>query len=246
MTAMPHLLVAGGTGSGQSVFINALIMSFLFRMSPQELRLILVDPKMLELNAFDGLPHLLTNVITSNEVAFNALSWAVLEMDRRYKLMADTASKNIESYNSKVRGTKKIPYIVIVVDELADLMLSGGEEVEIAITRLAQKARASGIHLVLATQRPSTDVVTGLIKANMPSRLSFKVPSAIDSRTVLDSSGAEELIGRGDSLMIQPGIPLRRLHGCFMTEEELARTVNFIKGGKDYSKYYIDFGGAKK
>jgi S-DNA-T family DNA segregation ATPase FtsK/SpoIIIE len=246
MTAMPHLLVAGGTGSGKSVFINALIMSFLFRMSPQELRLILVDPKMLELNAFDGLPHLLTNVITSNEVAFNALSWAVLEMDRRYKLMADTASKNIESYNSKVRGTKKIPYIVIVVDELADLMLSGGEEVEIAITRLAQKARASGIHLVLATQRPSTDVVTGLIKANMPSRLSFKVPSAIDSRTVLDSSGAEELIGRGDSLMIQPGIPLRRLHGCFMTEEELARTVNFIKGGKDYSKYYIDFGGAKK
>ncbi len=240
LTAMPHLLVAGSTGSGKSVFINSLIMSLLYRLSPQELRLILVDPKMLELSVFDGIPHLITNVITNNHVAFNALAWAVLEMERRYHLMAQTNSKNMESYNSKHR-TGKLPYIVIVVDELADLMLSGGERVEIAITRLAQKARAAGIHLVIATQRPSTDVVTGLIKANIPSRISFKVPSGIDSRTVLDTGGAEDLIGRGDSLMIQPAVPLRRLHGCFVSEDELTRVVKFIKGGKDQSKNYISF-----
>ncbi len=241
MAALPHLLVAGSTGSGKSVFVNSLIMSFLYRMSPQELRLILVDPKMLELSVFDGLPHLITNVITDNAIAFKALSWAVIEMDRRYQLMSATGSKNIDSYNSKQRGANKLPFIVIVVDELADLMMSGGEEVEVAITRLAQKARAAGIHLVIATQRPSTDVVTGLIKANIPSRLAFKVTSGIDSRTILDTSGAEELIGRGDSLMIQPSVPLRRLHGCFVTEEELARTVKYIKNGKDYSKFYIQF-----
>jgi S-DNA-T family DNA segregation ATPase FtsK/SpoIIIE len=241
LAAMPHLLVAGSTGSGKSVFVNSLIMSFLYRMSPQELRLILVDPKMLELSVFDGLPHLITNVITDNAIAFKALSWAVIEMDRRYQLMSETGSKNIDSYNSKQRGANKLPFIVIVVDELADLMMSGGEEVEVAITRLAQKARAAGIHLVIATQRPSTDVVTGLIKANIPSRLAFKVTSGIDSRTILDTSGAEELIGRGDSLMIQPSVPLRRLHGCFVTEEELARTVKYIKNGKDYSKFYIQF-----
>jgi len=244
VTALPHLLVAGSTGSGKSVFVNSLIMSFLFRMTPQQLRLILVDPKMLELNVFDGLPHLITNVITDNKVAFTALNWAVMEMDRRYALMAKTGSKNIESYNSKMKSADaKLPFIVIVVDELADLMMSGGEEVEIAITRLAQKARAAGIHLIIATQRPSTDVITGLIKANIPSRISFKVPSGIDSRTVLDTSGAEELIGRGDSLMIQAAIPLRRIHGCFVTEEELTRVVKNVKNGKDYSKYYIDFGG---
>jgi len=244
LVAMPHLLVAGATGSGKSVFINSLIMSFLFRMSPQQLRLILVDPKMLELNVFDGLPHLITNVITDNKIAFNALSWAVWEMDRRYSLMAKTGSKNIDSYNEKQKSsTDKLPFIVVVVDELADLMMSGGEQVEIAITRLAQKARAAGIHLVIATQRPSTDVITGLIKANIPSRLSFKVPSGIDSRTVLDTSGAEELIGRGDSLMIQPAVPLRRLHGTFVTEEELKRTVKNCIDGKDYSENYIDFSG---
>ncbi len=244
MTAMPHLLVAGATGSGKSVFINALIMSFIYRNTPQQLRLILVDPKMLELSVFDGIPHLITNVITDNTVAYNALAWAVTEMDRRYALMADTGSKNIESYNQKQKSQNaKLPLIVIVVDELADLMMSGGEAVEVAITRLAQKARAAGIHLVIATQRPSTDVITGLIKANIPSRLSFKVPSGIDSRTVLDSSGAEDLIGKGDSLMIQPAIPMRRLHGCFVSEEELARVVKFVKGGRDHSKYYIDFSG---
>lgn len=243
MAALPHLLVAGATGSGKSVFINSLIMSFIYRCSPDFLRLILVDPKMLELNVFDGLPHLVTNVITDNNIAFNALNWAVWEMDRRYQLMAQTGSKNIDSYNSKQKGAAKIPYLVIVVDELADLMLSGGEAVEVAITRLAQKARAAGIHLVIATQRPSTDVITGLIKANIPSRLSFKVPSGIDSRTVLDTSGAEELIGRGDSLMIQPASPLRRLHGSFVTEEELHKVVKYVKGGKDYSKFYIDFSG---
>ncbi len=244
MAAMPHLLVAGSTGSGKSVFVNSLIMSLIFRCTPQELRLILVDPKMLELNIFDGLPHLVTNVITDNRIAFNALSWAVWEMDRRYNLMAKTGSKNIDSYNEKQKADGKLPFMVIIVDELADLMMSGGEAVEIAITRLAQKARAAGIHMVLATQRPSTDVVTGLIKANVPSRISFKVPSGIDSRTVLDTGGAEDLIGRGDCLMIQPAIPIRRLHGTFVTEDELKRAVKFAIDGKDHSKNYLDFSGS--
>ncbi len=242
LTAMPHLLVAGATGSGKSVFINSLIMSFLFRLTPQQLRLILIDPKMLELSVFDGIPHLITNVITANGIAYNALKWTVDEMERRYSLMAETGSKNVDSYNSKQKNSAhKLPFIVVVVDELADLMMSGGKDVEVFITRLAQKARASGIHLVIATQRPSTDVITGLIKANIPSRLSFKVPSGIDSRTVLDVSGAEDLIGRGDSLMIQPAAPLRRLHGTFVTEEDLARVVKFVKGGRDHTKNYIQF-----
>lgn len=245
LAGMPHLLVAGATGSGKSVFVNCLIMSLLFRCTPQELRMILIDPKMLELNVFDGLPHLISNVITKSDQAFNALSWAVIEMENRYKLMAAEGSKNIDSYNSKIKNpADRIPYIVIVVDELADLMLSGGAEVETAITRLAQKARAAGIHLVIATQRPSTDVVTGLIKANIPSRLSFKVPSGIDSRTVLDTGGAESLIGRGDSLMIRPGENLQRIHGCYVSEEELKRVVKNVTGGRDHSKYYIDFSKA--
>jgi S-DNA-T family DNA segregation ATPase FtsK/SpoIIIE len=241
LAAMPHLLVAGGTGSGKSVFVNSLITGLLFRKTPQELRMILVDPKMLELNVFDGLPHLVTNVITDNGVAFSALSWAVDEMERRYALMAAAGSKNIDSFNEKQKTSERIPFLVIIVDELADIMMSGGKDVEIAITRLAQKARAAGIHLVLATQRPSTDVVTGIIKANMPSRIAFKVPSGIDSRTVLDASGAEGLMGRGDSLMIQPGSPLRRYHGTFLPEEDLARVVKYVTQGRDYSRYYIDF-----
>ncbi|NBX75990.1 MAG: DNA translocase FtsK [Proteobacteria bacterium] len=244
LASMPHLLVAGQTGSGKSVFINSLLMSFLYRMSPHQLRLILVDPKMLELNVFDGLPHLITNVITDNGVAYNALSWAVMEMERRYGLIAATGSKNLDSYNEKQkRPEDKLPFIVIVVDELADVMMSGGELVEVAITRLAQKARAAGIHLVIATQRPSTDVITGLIKANIPSRLAFKVPSGIDSRTVLDTSGAEELIGRGDCLMTRPAVPLQRMHGTFVTEEELKKVVKYCINGKDYSSNYIDFSG---
>ncbi len=243
LAAMPHLLVAGGTGSGKSVFINTMIMSFLYRMTPQQLRLILVDPKMLELNAFDGIPHLVTNVITKSEKATAALNWAVEEMERRYDLMAQTGSKNIESFNEKMKNAaKKLPFIVIVVDELADLMMSGDREsVEIAITRLAQKARAAGLHLVIATQRPSTDVITGLIKANLPSRLAFRVPSGVDSRTVLDSSGAEGLLGRGDALMIRPAIPMQRLHGCFVSEEELARVVKNVRGTKSHKGIYIDF-----
>lgn len=244
LASMPHLLVAGQTGSGKSVFINSLLMSFLYRMSPHQLRLILVDPKMLELNVFDGLPHLITNVITDNGIAFNALSWAVMEMERRYGLIAATGSKNLDSYNEKQKKPEdKLPFIVIVVDELADVMMSGGEQVEIAITRLAQKARAAGIHLVIATQRPSTDVITGLIKANIPSRLAFKVPSGIDSRTVLDTSGAEELIGRGDCLMTRPAVPLQRMHGTFVTEDELKKVVKYCINGKDYSSFYIDFSG---
>jgi S-DNA-T family DNA segregation ATPase FtsK/SpoIIIE len=244
LASMPHLLVAGQTGSGKSVFINSLLMSFLYRMSPHQLRLILVDPKMLELNVFDGLPHLITNVITDNGVAYNALSWAVMEMERRYGLIAATGSKNLDSYNEKQkRPEDKLPFIVIVVDELADVMMSGGQLVEVAITRLAQKARAAGIHLVIATQRPSTDVITGLIKANIPSRLAFKVPSGIDSRTVLDTSGAEELIGRGDCLMTRPAVPLQRMHGTFVTEEELKKVVKYCINGKDYSSNYIDFSG---
>lgn len=244
LASMPHLLVAGQTGSGKSVFINSLLMSFLYRMSPHQLRLILVDPKMLELNVFDGLPHLITNVITDNGVAFNALSWAVMEMERRYGLIAKTGSKNLDSYNEKQKKPEdKLPFIVIVVDELADVMMSGGQAVEVAITRLAQKARAAGIHLVIATQRPSTDVITGLIKANIPSRLAFKVPSGVDSRTVLDTSGAEELIGRGDCLMTRPAVPLQRMHGTFVTEDELKKVVKYCINGKDYSSQYIDFSG---
>lgn len=242
LTAMPHLLVAGATGSGKSVFANTMIMSLLYRCTPQQLRLILIDPKMLELNVFDGIPHLVSNVITQSHKATNALKWAVEEMERRYDRMAQTASKNIDSFNEKMKGPKKIPYIVVVVDELADLMMSGDREsVEISITRLAQKARAAGIHLVIATQRPSTDVITGLIKANIPSRLAFKVPSGVDSRTVLDTSGAECLVGRGDSLMIRPGIPLQRIHGCFVSEEELIRVVKNVKGTKKHDDLYIDF-----
>jgi S-DNA-T family DNA segregation ATPase FtsK/SpoIIIE len=241
LAAMPHLLVAGGTGSGKSVFVNSLITGLLFRKTPQELRMILVDPKMLELNVFDGLPHLVTNVITDNGVAFSALSWAVDEMERRYALMAAAGSKNIDSFNEKQKASERLPFLVIIVDELADIMMSGGKDVEIAITRLAQKARAAGIHLVLATQRPSTDVVTGIIKANMPSRIAFKVPSGVDSRTVLDASGAETLMGRGDSLMVQPGSPLRRYHGTFLPEEDIARVVKYVTQGRDYSRYYIHF-----
>ncbi len=241
LAAFPHLLVAGGTGSGKSVFINSLITSLVFRKTPQELRMILVDPKMLELVAFDGLPHLVTPVITDNGIAFNALTWAVQEMERRYALMAQSGSKNIDSYNEKQKGSAKIPFLVIIVDELADLMMSGGKDVEVAITRLAQKARAAGIHLVLATQRPSTDVVTGLIKANMPSRIAFRVPSGIDSRTVLDTGGAESLMGRGDCLMIQPAAPLRRLHGTFIPEEDLARVSKNITGGRPKTDHYIHF-----
>jgi S-DNA-T family DNA segregation ATPase FtsK/SpoIIIE len=244
LAAMPHLLVAGATGSGKSVFMNSLIISLLYRLDPSELRMILVDPKMLEFAAFAGLPHLVTDVITDNKKAINALIWACWEMDRRYALMAGNGSKNIDSYNQKMRGTAKLPFLVIVVDELADLMMSGGQDVEVSITRLAQKARAAGIHLVIATQRPSAEVITGLIKANIPSRISFKVPSAIDSRTILDASGAQALIGKGDSLMVTPGIPLRRIHGTYLTEEELARVVKFIKDGKNFSKQFIDFSGS--
>lgn len=243
LATMPHLLVAGATGSGKSVFINTAILSLLYRLSPQQLRLILIDPKMLELVVFDGIPHLLTSVITRSNIATKAMKWAVEEMERRYDMMSESGSKNIESFNAKARSDRKLPYIVIIVDELADLMFSGRrEEVEIAITRLAQKARAAGIHLLIATQRPSTDVITGLIKANIPSRISFKVPSAIDSRTILDTSGAETLIGRGDSLMIRPAAALKRMHCTFSSEDELNRVVKYIQDGKHYEKYYIDFG----
>ncbi len=244
LATMPHLLVAGATGSGKSVFINTLITGFLYRLNPKELRLILIDPKMLELVIYDGIPHLLAPVVTRSEYATVAFKWAVEEMERRYDLMSESGSKNIDSYNEKQKSEKdKFPYIVIIVDELADLMFSSDrEDIEVSITRLAQKARAAGIHLVIATQRPSTDVVTGLIKANIPSRISFKVPSAIDSRTILDSSGAQELIGRGDGLMIRPASIIKRIHCPFISEEELNKVVKSVTNGKNYSKYYIEFG----
>lgn len=203
LARMPHLLIAGTTGSGKSVAVNAMICSMLMTHTPQTLRLILVDPKMLELSVYDDIPHLLVPVVTNPHKASKALAWAVYEMERRYQLMSEAKVRNIDGYNraaEREEGTERLPYIVIVIDELADLMMVAGKEVEQAICRIAQKARAAGLHLVLATQRPSVDVITGLIKANLPSRLSFQVSSKIDSRTILDQMGAEQLLGMGDSL----------------------------------------------
>ncbi|WP_312115373.1 DNA translocase FtsK [Brevibacillus reuszeri] len=229
LTKMPHLLVAGATGSGKSVCINGLIMSILFKAKPEEVKLMMVDPKMVELNVYNGIPHLLAPVVTDPRRASVALKKVVAEMERRYNLFAKTGSRNIEMYNSQVEGTP-LPYIVVIVDELADLMMVAPGEVEDAICRLAQMARASGIHLIIATQRPSVDVITGVIKANIPSRIAFGVSSMADSRTILDMGGAEKLLGRGDMLSLPMGAskPVR-VQGAFVSDKEVEEVVRFVK-----------------
>ena len=225
---MPHLLIAGTTGSGKTVCVNCLILSMLFKSSPNEIKFVMVDPKMVELAPFNGLPHLLCPVVTDAKKAAVALQWIVSEMEDRYQLLAGIGARNIESYNEK--SEQKMPYIVVLIDELADLMIVSRDLIENAITRLAQLSRAVGIHLVLATQRPSVDVITGVIKANFPARISFKVASKVDSRTVLDMNGADKLLGKGDMLFLQPGEEkLIRAQGSLITDKEIERVVDFVK-----------------
>ncbi|MDM5264504.1 DNA translocase FtsK [Sulfurovum sp. XTW-4] len=246
---LPHLLIAGTTGSGKSVGINAMILSLLYRNDPDQLKLMLIDPKMLEFSIYNDIPHLITPVITEPKKAIAALANMVTEMERRYKLMAENRTKNIDNYNEKVKAdgsAEPFPFIVIVIDELADLMMNGGKEVEYSIARLAQMARASGIHLIVATQRPSVDVVTGLIKANLPSRLSYRVGQRIDSKVILDAMGAESLLGRGDGLFTPPGATgLVRLHAPWNKEEEIEEIVEFLKAQREpeYDESYLVAGG---
>ena len=241
---LPHLLIAGTTGSGKSVGINSMILSLLYKNSPDNLKLIMIDPKMLEFSMYNDIPHLLTPVITKPTEAINALGNMVSEMERRYTLMSQTKTKNIENYNekSKKNDYDALPYIVIIIDELADLMMTSGKEVELSIARLAQMARASGIHLIVATQRPSVDVVTGLIKANLPSRISYKVGQKVDSKIILDSMGAESLLGRGDLLFTPPGMSgLVRVHAPWSSEDEIEKVVEFLKDQRevDYDLQFL-------
>lgn len=269
LAKMPHLLVAGTTGSGKSVGLNAMLLSLLFKASPQELRIIMIDPKMLELAIYEGIPHLLTPVVTDMKDAASALRWCVAEMERRYRLMASLGVRNIAGYNQKVKEAKKkgaplldplwqegmgsepqalqeLPYIVVLADEFADMMMVVGKKVEELIARIAQKARAAGIHLILATQRPSVDVITGLIKANIPTRIAFQVSSKIDSRTILDQQGAEQLLGHGDMLYLAPGtgVPVR-IHGAYVADEEVHRVVSDWKrrGRPDYLEDILNVPG---
>jgi S-DNA-T family DNA segregation ATPase FtsK/SpoIIIE len=271
LAKMPHLLVAGTTGSGKSVGINAMLLSMLYKATPKEVRMILIDPKMLELNAYEGIPHLIAPVVTDMKEAANALRWCVAEMERRYKLMASLGVRNISGYNRKVSEAieagspikdplfdksklllfpdavpdelETLPYIVVVVDEFADMMMVVGKKVEELIARLAQKARACGIHLLLATQRPSVDVITGLIKSNIPTRIAFQVSSKIDSRTILDQMGAESLLGHGDMLFLPPGTSLpERIHGAFVDDHEVHAVINEIRkaGGPNYIENVLE------
>lgn len=241
LSEMPHMLIAGATGSGKSVCINSLIVSLLYKYSPDEIKLLMIDPKVVELSIYNGIPHLLIPVVTEPKKAAGALNWAVNEMDKRYELFTKYKVKNIKSYNQQVNKgfiSEKLPYIVLIVDELADLMMTCPNDVEDYICRLAQKARAAGIHLIIATQRPSVDVITGVIKANIPSRISFAVSSGVDSRTILDQTGAEKLLGRGDMLYSPMGAnkPLR-IQGAFISEEEVENVVDFIKSSEDEVNY---------
>jgi S-DNA-T family DNA segregation ATPase FtsK/SpoIIIE len=260
LARMPHLLIAGTTGSGKSVGINTMILSVLYRMPPQQCKFIMVDPKMLELSVYDGIPHLLAPVVTDPRKAILALKWTVREMESRYHKMSKLGVRNIEGFNQRLReaasrgeslvrkvqtgfdadsgqpifeeqpfDSTELPFIVVVVDEMADLMLVAGKEIEAAIQRLAQMARAAGIHIIMATQRPSVDVITGTIKANFPTRVSFQVTSKIDSRTILGEGGAEQLLGRGDMLYMAGGGRVTRVHGPFVSDEEVERVVNFLK-----------------
>jgi S-DNA-T family DNA segregation ATPase FtsK/SpoIIIE len=237
---MPHLLIAGATGAGKSVALNTMICSFLYKASPRHVQFIMVDPKRIELSLYDGIPHLITPVVTDVKKATNALFWAVREMERRYELLSRHKARNLGQYNAKAergetdpesgQAPERLPFIVIIIDELADLMMVASRDVEHALTRLAQMARAAGIHLILATQRPSVDVLTGIIKANFPTRLSFQVSSKTDSRTILDANGAENLLGNGDMLFLPPGTAkLRRIHGAYISEAELTRITEFLK-----------------
>jgi S-DNA-T family DNA segregation ATPase FtsK/SpoIIIE len=229
LAKMPHLLVAGQTGSGKSVMINAILTSLLYRNSPADLKLILVDPKQVELKPYDEIPHLLTPVITEPEKCISALKWAVAEMERRYKALSEVGKRNIHEYNN-LKKEEGMPYIVIVIDELADLMMMAARDVEALIVRIAQKARAVGIHLVLATQRPSVDVITGLIKANVPARIAFTTASQVDSRTIIDQIGAEKLLGQGDMLLLTSDMPKpKRVQGAFIADDETAKVIDFIR-----------------
>ncbi|MCI5503370.1 MAG: DNA translocase FtsK, partial [Eubacterium sp.] len=249
LAKMPHLLIAGATGSGKSVCINTLIMSILYKASPTEVKLIMIDPKMVELSTYNGIPHLLIPVVTDPKKASGALNWAVAEMTDRYKKFTECSVRNIEGYNKKVDeliasgevdGDKmtKMPQIVIIIDELADLMMVAPGEVEDAIVRLSQLARAAGIHLVIATQRPSVNVITGLIKANVPSRIAFSVSSGVDSRTIIDMNGAEKLLGKGDMLFYPSGYqkPVR-VQGAFVSDAEVSKVVEFLKENEDVAVY---------
>ena len=260
MARMPHLLVAGATGAGKSVSVNAMIMSVLYRSTPDEVRMLMVDPKMLELSAYEGIPHLLLPVVTDPKKAALALRWAVEEMERRYELLSEVGVRSIDGYNAKVDAAKakgsemtlggkqagqeatvceRLPYLLVIVDELADLMMVASREVETSIMRLAQMARAAGIHLILATQRPSVDVLTGVIKANFPTRIAFQVASRHDSRTIIDGNGAEHLLGYGDMLFMSPGAGgLMRVHGAFVSDEEIERVVAFVRqqGSPEYDE----------
>ena len=257
LAKMPHLLVAGTTGSGKSVALNAMILSLLYKATPEQVRLVMVDPKMLELSIYEGIPHLLAPVVTDMKEAANALRWCVGEMERRYRLMASLGVRNLAGFNRKVREAadkgepiadplwnpemfpeqetapelEPLPYIVVIIDELADMMMIVGKKIDELIARLAQKARASGIHLILATQRPSVDVITGLIKANVPTRIAFQVSSRVDSRTILDQMGAEQLLGHGDMLYLPPGTAIPdRVHGAFVDDHEVHAVVEYLKG----------------
>ncbi|MCA3873161.1 MAG: DNA translocase FtsK, partial [Burkholderia sp.] len=260
----PHMLVAGTTGSGKSVAINAMILSLLYKATPEDVRLIMIDPKMLELSVYEGIPHLLAPVVTDMKLAANALNWCVGEMEKRYRLMSAVGVRNLAGFNQKIRDAEakekkignpfsltpedpeplsKLPLIVVVIDELADLMMVAGKKIEELIARLAQKARAAGIHLILATQRPSVDVITGLIKANIPTRVAFQVSSKIDSRTILDQMGAESLLGMGDMLFLPPGTGYpQRVHGAFVADEEVHRIVEYLKqfGEPQYEEGILD------
>ncbi|WP_163339972.1 DNA translocase FtsK 4TM domain-containing protein [Desulfopila sp. IMCC35008] len=241
LAKMPHLLIAGATGAGKSVGINTIIASILYNATPDEVRFLMIDPKRIELSGYEGIPHLLHPVVVDPKLASRALNWAVREMERRYRALEEAKVKSFDSYNETAE--EKMPYIVVIVDELADLMMVASKDVEAAIARLAQMARAAGIHLILATQRPSVDVLTGLIKANFPTRISFKVSSKIDSRTILDNSGAEHLLGAGDMLYLAPGSSnLERIHGAFISEKETASIVDFLKkqGASSYDDSIIE------
>ena len=251
LATMPHVLVAGTTGSGKSVCLNSVLVSFLYKASPDEVKLMLVDPKRVEMAMYADLPHLVHPVVTETALAKTALDWAVAEMDRRYDCLAKFGVKNIKDFNRKLAsfGDEKpqeyadltpLPYLVIVIDELADLMLTAGKDVEGCIVRLAQLARAAGIHLIVATQRPSVDVVTGLIKANFPCRISFQVANKYDSRTILDAAGAEQLLGKGDMLFKPTGGKLLRLHGPFVTDDEVQAVVDHWKR-QCAPQYEVDF-----